>query len=787
MSADPTVDFREKASASSLVARLPPIKDWPSISPTTNWLLATVMLSIALALFHSPLAPVPGLVALLLVPGATVMSYFGARPANTAGRVVLAVCLSMMVIMVVGGIASLVGPHIGISRPLDVLPEFVIWFFLAVLILRIGVKRHDPITWIFEGVHTSQIYCGMMVSALAILSILGVAQLNHTGDARLAAFATTLDVIVLLLAVVGGWRRTSTWPLNTILYFASFALLLSTSLRGGNLYGWDIHQEFGDAWNTVQTGVWVIPSDRNPYESMLSLTVLPTILHSLVKLRLLAFFQLVVPAILALLPVAVFTTIRSVPRWITTGRTAPRDGLALAVAVGLIISSVAFASDLVSITRQAMSLTMLTAIVMVLFDRAMPKHTAQIIVGLLIVAISFTHYTTSYLLAAIFVSAWMVSFIWSQGWLGIPRTRIDKHRYDVRPRKIVGVGLVVVSLVAALGWNLVITRNDALGGPSSALTAKGVGLTASTNNINVSPREFERLLVRQFKQSDGWIVPVKKSESVPLKAAATPSTPGVLPGLSGEWQELSYLVVESIWVLLGVSLLYGIFRLGRRRSYEYSADLVGFGVAGLLIGGFLRFSGTLAPLFDPERAAIFTAILLAAPLTLFLDDMVSLLRDGQTLRAKGRIWGVRVASFVWLVVLVVGATGLGALFFGGQAPGSLSGRDWNADEFTVSTPEQATAVWLRNALNATDVVQSDFEGQIVLLSEPGSYHLIPEILPPVVDRGAYVYLSTPDLADHMTEAEAEGGLYVSSFRTTLPFFDKYFYVVYSTGATRVYH
>jgi uncharacterized membrane protein len=186
--------------------------------------------------------------------------------------------------------------------------------------------------------------------------------------------------------------------------------------------------EFGTALSTIHAGAWVVPANHNPYAAMLSLTVLPAILHSLVRLRLLAFFQLVIPAIMALLPLAVFSTIRSVPRWITTGRNAPRPGLAFAVVVALIISSVAFSSELVSITRQAMALTLVTALVMVLFNRTMLKRPSQIVVGLLIVEISFTHYTTSYLLAVIFLCAWVVGRVWARGWLGTPRSRIEKHR-----------------------------------------------------------------------------------------------------------------------------------------------------------------------------------------------------------------------------------------------------------------------------------------------------------------------------------------------------------------------
>lgn len=763
------------------------VKDgWREVVPTGLWLVAALLMSLGLALAHSPLVPLPGVITVLLVPGAALMSALETRPANTAGRIVLAVCLSMTAIMVVGWVASLLGPHFGIAHPLNALPERAIWAVLALLILLIGAVSHrDPVTWIFEGVHTSSFPAAAAGALLVLLSILGAAQLNFSGNYHLALFAATLDVALLLAGVVGGWSRTSRWPLYTLLYSASLALLVSTSLRGAHLYGWDIQQEFGVASGTIRAGVWVVPANHDPYASMLSLTVFPAVLHSLLKLRLLAFFQLVVPAILAMLPVAMFATIRNVPRWITSGRPAPRAGLAFAVVVGLIVSSAAFAVELVSIARQAIALTMLAALVMVLFDRTMSVRPSRIVIGVLLVAISFTHYSTSYLLAVIFLSAWIGSLAWTRGWLGTPKARIEKHRYDVRSRKVINVALVVVALGSAFGWNLAITRNSALSAPSSALVSRGVGLVSSTNTGIVSVPQVVHLLETELHKTDSWISPVSDSSSVRLAAATAPRSRGLVPSFAGPWSDLTLLCVEFVWLTLTVALLYGMFRLGRRRSYQYSADLVGLGLAGLMIGFVLRFSGTLANFYSPERAAIFTAIVLAAPVTLFLDDLVAFLYDPHVFRDRRLARVLLSGGFIYLTILIVVASGLGAVYFVGGPQGSLSAGDLNVQEFTISTPEFATAVWLRNNVPAPNLVQSDLFGRLVLLSEPGGYGVVNEIVPPEVDRNSYIYLSTVNLVDGSSQVAA--GDYVSMYHTDVQFFNQNFYVVYSTGTTRVYH
>ncbi len=735
---------------------------------------------------HSPLVPLPGVITLLLIPGATVMSILRTRTSHTPGRIVLAASLSMMVIMVVGGVASLLGPLVGLSRPLDTLPEVVIWIVLAFVGLVMSAsKRVDPVTWIFEGVHLNNFYGALACGLLVVPSILGVAQLNYSGNNRLAIFATVLVVVVLLAGVVGGWGRSSRWPLNTLLYSASLALLLSTSLRGAHLYGWDIQKEFGVASQTLSAGAWVVPSNHDPFASMLSLTVLPVILHSLVRLRLLAFFQVVVPAILALLPLAVFSTIRNVPRWINNGRRRPpRPGLAFGVVAGIIVSSVAFSSILTTITRQAMAVTIFTALVMVVFDRTIAVRPAQIVIGLLMVTISFTHYTTSYLLAGAMLIAWGVGWMWSQGWLGTRRSRVAEHRHYVRSRSVINSVLVVVALVSALGWNLVITRNNALANSASAFTVNGIGLKASTaQGVSLSAPKFEKILVREFTKSDTWMVSYPSSNSVHLVTKAVPPSPGVVPGLSQSWNVINLLLDDGLWVLLGLSLLYGLLRLGRRQSDLYSADLVGLGVAGLLIGGLSRLSGTLAAIYSPERAAIITAILLAVPLTMYLDDLVTFLTHlGKRFARVGMIVGTAVVG-----VFLLWATGLGTLFFGGFPPGSLTARGLNAQQFTVSTTEFATAGWLRSHTNSQDVVQTDLFGQLVLLSQPGKYLLVDEILPPEVDVESYIYVSTPILDDDNTQAETSDGSYYTDYRSNVPFFNRNFYVVYSTGSTRVYH
>ena len=58
---------------------------WPEVPPTILWLAEALVSSVALALLHSPLETLPGVVTVVPIPGAIIMSVLQTRPANTGG------------------------------------------------------------------------------------------------------------------------------------------------------------------------------------------------------------------------------------------------------------------------------------------------------------------------------------------------------------------------------------------------------------------------------------------------------------------------------------------------------------------------------------------------------------------------------------------------------------------------------------------------------------------------------------------------------------------------------
>ena len=144
-------------------------KLWPEVVPTLRWLIAALVSSVGLSLIHSPIAPLPGVVTILVVPGAALLSLLHTRPLNAPARVVLSVCLSMMIIMLEGLVASLILSPLGVRNPLAATTQIVIWTAIAIVILVVcAIQRRYSVSWALDGITTQQV-ATLLASGVLIL------------------------------------------------------------------------------------------------------------------------------------------------------------------------------------------------------------------------------------------------------------------------------------------------------------------------------------------------------------------------------------------------------------------------------------------------------------------------------------------------------------------------------------------------------------------------------------------------------------------------------------------
>ena len=164
--------------------------------------------------------------------------------------------------------------------------------------------------------------------------------------------------------------------------------------------------------------------------------------------------------------------------------------------------------------------------------------------------------------------------------------------------------------------------------------------------------------------------------------AAAPTVPGVVPAGKPWWARVQ--LGDHLLVLLLSVVGVGYLIVRGRKQIGCSPELVGLGVAGLVLGAAFRFSSTLGAFYGPERGALVIAFLVAVPVALLLD------RLADSWPRMTAVVAVALAAST-----LVTASGLAVVAFGGDPVAALSAQGEAVERFTVSTPEVGTAIWLQ--------------------------------------------------------------------------------------------
>jgi uncharacterized membrane protein len=142
--------------------------------------------------------------------------------------------------------------------------------------------------------------------ALPFISAVG----SYYSDRNLQLFAfLLLGLTALLVAVKPGISDNQDRLFMAVIVCVSLSLLLSTTLLSDNLVGWDIHQEYAIFSQVLSNGVWR-PTIDLPYNSVLSVSLLPAILSVVSGLDGLLVFRIVFPLLFCTVPLFLYKLYR---------------------------------------------------------------------------------------------------------------------------------------------------------------------------------------------------------------------------------------------------------------------------------------------------------------------------------------------------------------------------------------------------------------------------------------------------------------------------------------------
>ncbi len=715
---------------------------------------------------------------LVMLPGATLMAMFRLRTGSTATRIVVAGASGIFAITVVDFIVSMLGPHVGIQRPLDPTPQKWIWLVvIAVGLTYNSFKKRDPFSLVFDQVTPAHLGVGSLLALSPILAALGAGQLNMGNSNVVASISMALAVTLITSTVFLGWRHDTRFPMATSIYMASLAVVFAETLRGDHVPGWDVQQEFSTMTNTIAKGIWAIPTNHDPYSSMLSLTAMPASFHSLVNLDPNNYCRFVIPMLLALVPLGVYGKAKSLPRFISAHKISARPGIAALVGAAFVIGEASFPEEIPAVGRQALASLMLTAGLVVLLDRATGRGVAKIYATGLFASLAWVHYSSSFLISGFVFGGWCIA-VASTWWLKghhISPKKIRRHHdaEHISRSRMLTLPMVAIIIGSAVVWNLVITKNNALQRPSQGLASAGLTIQVSIQKGSASAASYEKYINQQMKQFK-WFHPYPGASTYRLENAKAPTVKPIIALKPSQWNLL--LVgsrdIQNVLAAFGIAFLGWVGIVKRR---YFNADLFGIGATALVIGAAFRFSATLDVFFSPARAAYMVSIILAVSIAVMLDEIPE-----RFIKYAASI------SIPLTVILVMSSTLVIIPLIGGSPTYTMSTIGEDAQRFIVYSPEIAGATWLREHTTDKMLVEADRFGSVALLAVPPPASVMSQIAPQGIARFAWVY-TTPTNNILGTARGGASTFAVATIKFPAPFFNNNLYLVYSNGSTRVYH
>jgi uncharacterized membrane protein len=713
------------------------------------WAVQVVLLAVLLVL--------PGVLLLraLRVPGKTVLSF----PAYVPGA-------SIVLLLGSGLVVDLAGPLVGVARPLSPEPLLVGVEIICLGLLAAGSRAgpETAIPWRSLSRPASRAWPLLAPLLLPALAAAGAARLNngHGGAVAVIAVAACWLTLAATLACAA-WLDTAL--LSVVGYAVALALMWGFSLRGDLVYGFDISAEYHAMQQTVQAGVWHTAHVGDAYGAMLSVTVLPATLHAIAGTSGLMVFKAVYPMISAIFPVVVFHL---------TGRVLSK-GWAFAAAALVIVQQPYF-QEFPGLARQEIAMVLFAVLVAAVVAVDLPRRAQLAMVVLLGLGMAVSHYSTTYFAIVMFLLALVLQ--WVVSWL----------RKTPRLSASLAVAGLTVAVGAAVWYGLVTRSASNLSQFVSAAQSQGFDLLPSSGGLlarylqassstAVSAAEYARQVHLYYAANVPYVHPYPDASKpiYALQNSAGPSTPVRFQfGLS--WLGRGELVVEQLMNL--VAAVGALCIVLSRKSSALARQLGLLGLATLVILAALRFSGTAATAYNPERAFLQAFVVLGVGLCWVLQWLA-----GSSRRRRIAVLAVTVGA---VAVVAANTTGLAGAAFGGGTDTNLANNGGDYDQFDMTAPELAAASWLGQQAQPGQLIYADRYAQLRLAAmiggRPGE---LSDITPLTLNQQAWIYADRTNVTGDLGLAyfQNESAAYAFPFRFLRANYD----LVYTAGSSEVFY
>lgn len=336
-----------------------------------------------------------GFVYLTFVPGFVILGALGTRNKSIAVVLFLSVSLSIAFVMFIGLFVNALYPLFDISAPLSTVPLTVTISALTLAIFLFSQRKEiDNYTnmnlqhFLGEIDAEGAILCAVSV-LLLILSIVGALY-----NSSFLLVPVVAGIATIVLTSIFLHRRITQNYYTFVLFAVSLGLLFQTSLITRHIMGYDIFGEYSVFRSVQAAGYWTPPGIVLSYNtsdilnSVLSVTILPTIYSDVLNLNGEIVFKTIFPFILGLVPIVLYKIYE-----MQTGKL-----VALLSAFFFIAEPINwYGLESLSLAREMIAYLFFVAAIFCFLSRDMSAGTKRVLVITFSAALAVSHYSLAFL------------------------------------------------------------------------------------------------------------------------------------------------------------------------------------------------------------------------------------------------------------------------------------------------------------------------------------------------------------------------------------------------------
>src|SRR5665648_80124 len=418
------------------------------------WLITTILVLFDIQYFY--LRAIFSFIFLITIPGLLIMLMLRIRKIGFWEYLVYTIGLSIAFLMFGGLFINYALPLVGINRPLSLIPLLISFNIFLIIFWLIAYKRNKKISIEIKLPKLDWLNKIFFVTPVIfpLLSILGAIILNNQGSNYVTMFM--LGGIAAYVFTIVLFRK----KLNHNIYpwailMLSISLLMTGWLRGLYVSGVDINKEYHIFQLVKANQQWNISLFPDAYNTCLSVSLLPTILSSFLRINDQYIFKIIIPLIYSITPVGVYLFLKRYTQ-----------NIFAFIATFFFISQPVFITWWSIPIIQEISFLFFTLSLLVLFNKNLSSLLKNIFFLIFCFSMVVTHYSTAYLAVFLYIFTYLVYLIFRKTESNKPFSIIYKilnlknHEKLSIKGHFLGGRIVILLTVFTIFWNAQFTETS---------------------------------------------------------------------------------------------------------------------------------------------------------------------------------------------------------------------------------------------------------------------------------------------------------------------------------------